>query len=315
MKVLVTGGAGYIGSVVAEQLLVNQHEVEVLDNLSTGHMSSVISGVKWHEADLAAADQILDSSFDAVIHLAAKSLVGESMQHPERYWHGNVVASLKLIEAARRAGVPRLIFSSTAAVYGNPISETISEDHPAAPINPYGATKLAIDHMLTSEAAAHGLAAVSLRYFNVGGASGPLREQHEPETHLIPNLLKVASGERENAQLFGTDYPTHDGTAIRDYIHVKDLAHAHLLAMDWVQPGVHEIFNLGTSVGSSVREVIDTVARVTGRAIPVIESPRRPGDPAVLVSSGDKVERILKWSPTHSLESIVSDAWTALPDR
>lgn len=315
MKVLVTGGAGYIGSVVAEQLLVNQHEVEVLDNLSTGHMASVISGVKWHEADLAAADQILDSSFDAVIHLAAKSLVGESMQHPERYWHGNVVASLKLIEAARRARVPRLIFSSTAAVYGNPISETISEDHPTAPINPYGATKLAIDHMLTSEAAAHGLAAVSLRYFNVGGASGPLREQHEPETHLIPNLLKVASGELENAQLFGTDYPTHDGTAIRDYIHVKDLAHAHLLAMDWVQPGVHEIFNLGTSVGSSVREVIDTVARVTGRAIPVIESPRRPGDPAVLVSSGDKAERILKWSPTHSLESIVSDAWTALPDR
>lgn len=316
MKVLVTGGAGYIGSVVAQQLLAQEHEVHVLDDLSAGHPDAVLSGAQWHHGDLSAAAEILDSSFGAVIHLAAKSLVGESVQHPERYWHGNIVASLGLLDTMREAGVRRLVFSSTAAVYGNPLPDLpgglITEDHPAAPINPYGASKLAIDHMLTAEANAHGLAAVSLRYFNVGGASDGLRERHDPETHLIPNLLKAAQGEGQGAKLFGTDYPTPDGTAVRDYIHILDLAQAHLLAMEWVQPGTHEIFNLGTGVGSSVREVIDAVERVTGKEVPVTEEPRRAGDPATLVASGQKAREVLGWAPRHSLEDIISDAWDAL---
>lgn len=316
MKVLVTGGAGYIGSVVAQQLLAQEHEVHVLDDLSAGHPDAVLSGAQWHHGDLSAAAEILDSSFDAVIHLAAKSLVGESVQHPERYWHGNIVATLGLLDTMRAAGVKRLVFSSTAAVYGNPLPDLpgglITEDHPTAPINPYGASKLAIDHMLTAEANAHGLAAVSLRYFNVGGASEGLRERHDPETHLIPNLLKAAQGEGHGAKLFGTDYPTPDGTAVRDYIHILDLAQAHLLAMEWVQPGTHEIFNLGTGVGSSVREVIDAVGRVTGNEVPVTEEPRRAGDPATLVASGQKAREVLGWAPRHSLEDIISDAWDAL---
>lgn len=316
MKVLVTGGAGYIGSVVAQQLLAQEHEVHVLDDLSAGHPDAVLSGAQWHHGDLSAAAEILDSSFDAVIHLAAKSLVGESVQHPERYWHGNIVATLGLLDTMRAAGVKRLVFSSTAAVYGNPLPDLpgglITEDHPTAPINPYGASKLAIDHMLTAEANAHGVAAVSLRYFNVGGASDGLRERHDPETHLIPNLLKAAQGEGEGAKLFGTDYPTPDGTAVRDYIHILDLAQAHLLAMEWVQPGTHEIFNLGTGVGSSVREVIDAVGRVTGNTVPVTEEPRRAGDPATLVASGQKAREVLGWAPQHSVEDIISDAWDAL---
>ncbi len=331
MKVLVTGGAGYIGSVVAQQLLAQGHEVVVLDDLSAGHPDAVLPGAAWHHGDLSEAREILDPSFGAVIHLAAKSLVGESVQHPERYWHGNIVATLGLLDTMRAAGVGRLVFSSTAAVYGNPLPDLqgglITEEHPTSPINPYGASKLAIDHMLTAEAHAHGLAAVSLRYFNVGGASGGLRERHDPETHLIPNLLKAVQGEGSGpegpgsqgpgshgsgAKLFGTDYPTPDGTAVRDYIHILDLARAHLLAMDWVEPGTHEIFNLGTGVGSSVREVIDAVGRVTGRRVPVTEEPRRPGDPATLVASGEKARRVLGWQPQHTLEDIIADAWDAL---
>lgn len=312
MKILVTGGAGYIGSVVVQQLLERGHETVVLDDLSSGHADAVLPGATWYEAGLDRADDVLDSSFDAVIHLAARSLVGESVQHPERYWHGNIVESLRLLEAMRRAGVAKLVFSSTAAVYGNPLPDLpggmITEEHPTTPINPYGASKLAIDHMLAAEAKAHGLAAISLRYFNVGGASGGLGERHEPETHLIPNLLRVADGQTPAARLFGTDYPTPDGTAIRDYIHVLDLVEAHLLAVDWAQYGVHEVFNLGTGVGSSVREVIDTVAAVTGRQIPVVEEPRRSGDPATLVASGQKAYEVLGWKPRRSLEEIISDA-------
>ncbi|MDZ5078676.1 UDP-glucose 4-epimerase GalE [Nesterenkonia sp. HG001] len=312
MKVLVTGGAGYIGSVVAQQLLRAGHEVIVLDDLSKGHADSVLPGAIWHQGGLGDAAEVLDPSVDAVIHLAAKSLVGESVEHPERYWHGNVVASLGLIDAMRAAGVRRMVFSSTAAVYGSPLTETIAEDHPAAPINPYGASKLAIDHMLSAEAKAHGLAAVSLRYFNVGGASDGLSERHDPETHLIPNLLKAAAGHGGTAKLFGTDYPTPDGTAVRDYIHILDLAAAHLQAMEWVAPGTHEVFNLGTGVGSSVREVIDAVERVTGRSVPVEEHPRRVGDPATLVASGQKAREVLGWQPRHSLEDIIRDAWNHL---
>ena len=318
VKVLVTGGAGYIGSVVAHQLLQQGHEAVVLDDLSKGHADAVVPGALWHRGGLDQAGEVLDSSFDAVIHLAAKSLVGESMEHPERYWHGNVVASLGLIDAMREAGVPRLIFSSTAAVYGNPLPEAevggITEEHPAQPINPYGASKLAIDHMLAAEAKAHGLAAVSLRYFNVGGAVSDdagtvLRERHDPETHLIPNLLKVAAGQTERAKLFGTDYSTPDGTAVRDYIHILDLARAHLLAMEWVPVGRHEVFNLGTGVGSSVRQVIEAVRRVTGREVPVSEENRRAGDPGVLVASGKKAGGALGWTPENELEDIIRDAW------
>lgn len=313
MKVLVTGGAGYIGSVVARQLISQAHDVVVLDDLSTGHPDAAAPGAEWHQGDLSEAGELLDPSYDAVIHLAAKSLVGESVQHPERYWHGNVVASLGLIDAVRAAGVPRMVFSSTAAVYGDPLPDLpgglITEGHPTSPINPYGASKLAIDHMLAAEALAHGLGAVSLRYFNVGGAAYGLTERHDPETHLIPNLLKAASGDSPGAKLFGTDYPTADGTAIRDYIHISDLADAHLAAMEWVQPGTHEVFNLGTGVGSSVREVIGTVEEVTDRGLNVTEEPRRPGDPAVLVASGAKARKTLGWEPTSTLKDIVHDAW------
>ncbi len=321
MKVLVTGGAGYIGSVVAQQLLVHGHQVVILDNLSSGHADTTVPGAQFVDAPLSEAHRVLstgdgESPFDAVIHLAAKSLVGESVEFPERYWHGNIVATLQLIDAMRSAGVPRIVFSSTAAVYGNPVAGLpdglITEDHPTSPINPYGASKLAIDHMLAAEARAHGLAAVSLRYFNVGGASGPLRERHDPETHLIPNLLKVATGERPHAELYGVDYPTADGTAIRDYIHVLDLAQAHLLAMEWIEPGVHEVFNLGTGVGTSVRNVIAAVEEHTGGELPVVERPRRPGDPAHLVASGEKARATLGWEPQHDIHAIVRDAAAGL---
>ncbi|NLS10688.1 UDP-glucose 4-epimerase GalE [Nesterenkonia sp. MY13] len=312
MKVLVTGGAGYIGSVVTDRLLAEGHTVEVLDNLTTGHQDSVLSGATWHQGEITEAGEILDSSFDAVIHLAAKSLVGESVTHPERYWHGNIVATLGLIDAMRSAGVRRMVFSSTAAVYGEPGVGQITEDTPAMPTNPYGASKLAIDHMLTAEAAAHGMAAVSLRYFNVAGASGSLRERHDPETHLIPNLLKVALGDAGEAKIFGTDYPTRDGTAIRDYIHVVDLADAHLRALKAAEPGNHAVYNLGTGTGTTVREVITAVREVTGIDIPAVEHPRRPGDPAVLVASGQRALQELGWAPQRSITDMVADAWAAL---
>ena len=320
MKVLVTGGAGYIGSVVAQQLLEHGHEAVILDDLSTGHADSAVPGAQFVDAPLSEAGHVLTagggSPFDAVIHLAAKSLVGESVEFPERYWHGNVVATLHLIDAMRTAGVPRIVFSSTAAVYGNPVAGLpgglITEEHPTSPINPYGASKLAIDHMLAAEARAHGLAAVSLRYFNVGGASGALRERHDPETHLIPNLLKVVTGARPHAELYGVDYPTPDGTAIRDYIHVRDLAQAHLLAMEWIQPGAHEVFNLGTGVGTSVREVIAAVEERSGTDLAVMERPRRPGDPAQLVASGKKARAALGWEPRHDIRAIVRDAAAGL---
>lgn len=312
MKLLVTGGAGYIGAVVAQQLQQDGHTVEVLDNLTTGHADLDLPGAVWHTGEISDAGDVLDSTFDGVVHLAAKSLVGESVEHPERYWHGNVVASLQLIDAVRAAGVPRMVFSSTAAVYGEPGVDKITEDLPPQPTNPYGASKLAIDHMLTAEANAHGLAAVSLRYFNVAGASGALRERHDPETHLIPNLLRVALGESPEAKIFGTDYPTRDGTAIRDYIHVVDLADAHVRALHAARPGRHSVYNLGTGTGTSVREIIDAVRDVTGRDVPATESPRRDGDPAVLVASGDRARQELGWTPQKSIREMVSDAWEAL---
>lgn len=319
MKLLVTGGAGYIGSVVTEQLLAAGHHVEVLDDLSTGHSDAVLNGAVWHQGHITDAGEILDASFDAVVHLAARSLVGESVAHPERYWHGNIVATLGLLDAMRAAGVKRMVFSSTAAVYGDADVDQITEAVPTRPTSPYGASKLAIDHMLSAEAHAHGLGAVSLRYFNVAGASGQLRERHDPETHLIPNLLKVARGEAQRASIFGTDYPTADGTAVRDYIHVVDLAQAHLLALDYAQPGGsgglgrHDIFNLGTGTGTSVRQVVDAVREVTGVDIEAVEQPRRAGDPAVLVASGARAAAELGWTPQRDVRQMVADAWAADP--
>jgi UDP-glucose 4-epimerase len=309
VKLLVTGGAGYIGSVVATQLLEAGHDVVVLDNLGTGHPDAVPAGATFVRASIDEADHVLADGIEAVLHFAAKSLVAESVAKPELYWHNNVAGSLALLDAMRRTGVSRIVFSSTAATYGEPSTSPITEDTPAVPINPYGQSKLAVDHMLTGEAGAHGLAAVSLRYFNVGGAYGGRGERHLPETHLIPNVLAVAAGEREQVAIFGTDYPTRDGTAVRDYLHVEDLGRAHILAVEKAVPGTHLIANLGTGTGYSVRGVVDACRRVSGHPIPAQEQPRRPGDPATLVASAARAEQVLGWSTEHGLERIVADAW------
>lgn len=274
-KYLVTGGAGYVGSVVAQHLLEAGHEVVVLDNLSTGFREGVPTGASFIEGDIRDAAKWLDSSFDAVLHFAAFSQVGESVVKPEKYWDNNVGGTMALLGAMREAGVRKLVFSSTAATYGEPETTPIVESAPTKPTNPYGASKLAVDHMITGEAAAHGLGAVSLRYFNVAGAYGSCGERHDPESHLIPLVLQVAQGKRDAISVFGDDYPTADGTCIRDYIHVADLADAHLLALDAARPGEHLICNLGNGNGFSVREVIETVRQVTGHPIPEVVAPRR----------------------------------------
>jgi UDP-glucose 4-epimerase len=310
MKLLVTGGAGYIGSVVVATLLASDHEVVVLDDLSTGHRDAVPAGAAFAEAGIFAAGEILDGGgFDAVLHFAAKALVEESVAVPEIYWSTNVVGSLNLLRAMREAGVPRLVFSSTAATYGAPSVSPITEHTPAMPENPYGQSKLAVDHMIAGEAYAYGLAATSLRYFNVAGSSAGLGERHDPETHLIPNVLAVAAGVRESVDVYGTDYDTPDGTAIRDYLHVQDLADAHLLALDAVVPGEHTVVNLGTGTGYSVRQVIDACRLVTGHRVPHVDRDRRPGDPPALVASGERAKADLGWAPRHGLERIVADAW------
>jgi len=312
VKLLVTGGAGYVGSVCAKVLLENGHQVVVVDDLSTGNADAVPPGVEFVGGDMVAAARNLlgDGSFDGVLHFAAKSLVGESVQSPELYWQANVVKTLGLLEEIRAAGTPRLVFSSTAATYGEPETVPITEDAPARPTNAYGATKLAIDNAITSYAHAHGLAATSLRYFNVAGAYAGLGERHAVETHLIPLVLAVAAGQRSEILVYGTDWPTPDGTPIRDYIHVRDLAEAHLLALQHAQPGAHRIYNLGSGTGFSVREVIDCCRRVTGRPIAARDVARRAGDPAVLVASSALAGSELGWRPRHtSLEEIVTDAW------
>jgi UDP-glucose 4-epimerase len=310
VKLLVTGGAGYIGSVVTAQLLAHGHEVTVLDDLSTGHRDAVPGGATLVEAGIDVAGRVLGTAaFDAVLHFAAKALVAESVAHPELYWSTNVVGSLSLLRAMRAGVVRRLVFSSTAATYGAPDQSPITEEAPAVPTNPYGQTKLAVDHAITGEAAAHGLAAVSLRYFNVAGAVDGFGERHDPETHLIPNVLSVATGQREAVDVFGTDYSTRDGTAVRDYLHVDDLARAHLLALDAVSPGEHRIYNLGTGAGHTVREVIAACRRATGHSVPHVDRDRRPGDPPVLVASGERARAELGWTPRHGLDRIVADAW------
>jgi len=313
MRLLVTGGAGYIGSIVGRDLLGAGHKVVVLDNLRQGHREAVPDGAELVEADLlerATVDEVVGRGFDGVLHFAALALVGESVEHPERYWRTNVGGTLNLLEAMIAAGVGRLVFSSTCAVYGEPDEVPISESAPLRPINAYGASKLAVDQMIGHFCTAHGLGAVSLRYFNVAGASGELGEDHHPETHLIPNILRAALGHNPCVEIYGTDYPTPDGTAIRDYIHIDDLSRAHLLALEAADGGRHQIFNLGNGSGFSVREVIAATERVTGERIPTREAPRRPGDPPMLVAASQRIRSELGWEPHKpELERIIADAW------
>lgn len=318
--VLVTGGAGYVGSVCATVLVEQGYRVTVIDDLSTGNREAVPADATFVEGDvLDAAPGVLADDCAAVFHFAAKSLVGESVVSPAKYWSGNVVTSLRLLDLMRAAGVDNLVFSSTAACYGEPETVPITEDLPTAPTNPYGASKLAIDNIITSYAAAYGLGATSLRYFNVAGAYGSVGENRAVETHLIPLVLQVAAGARDKIMIFGDDWPTVDGTCVRDYIHIRDLADAHLLAASSNEPGVHRIFNLGSGDGFSVRQVVDTCREVTGHPIPAEVAPRRGGDPANLIASSDRAVAELGWTPTRSdLTTIVADAWaftSGLGDR
>lgn len=317
MKLLVTGGAGYVGSVVTRLLLDDGHEVVVLDDLRTGHAAALAPDATVVRASISdAAARVLtpDSGFEGILHLAGLIAAGESMLRPERYWAANTIGSLALLDAARAAGVPRFVFSSTAAVYGDPAELPIPETAATGPANTYGATKLAVDLALASEAYAYGLAAVSLRYFNVAGAylrpAVALGERHDPETHLIPLALQVAAGRRNRLLVYGDDYPTVDGTCVRDYIHVEDLARAHLLALGQAVAGTHRIYNLGNGSGFSIRQVVDVVRQVTGRPVPVEIAARRDGDPAALVASARRARDELGWQPAKaSLVDIVTDAW------
>jgi UDP-glucose 4-epimerase len=315
-RILVVGGAGYIGSHMVQALLEAGHRPVTLDNLSTGHRDMVPGG-DFVEGDLSDA-RCLDEVFsdlrpDAVMHFAADSLVAESVADPLKYYRNNVSGTLGLLEAMVRHGTGAFIFSSTAAVYGEPERVPIDEDHPCRPTNPYGATKIAVERMLADCDTAHGLRSIRLRYFNAAGAheSVPIGERHRPETHLIPIVLQAAAGLRDEVQVFGTDYPTPDGTCVRDYIHVSDLATAHLLALErMMDGGGSTVYNLGNSRGHSVREVIDAVRRVTGRSVREKAAARRPGDPAVLVAASDRIRRELGWRPRfEDLETIVGTAW------
>jgi UDP-glucose 4-epimerase len=316
VKYLVTGGAGFVGSVVSSRLLDEGHEVVILDDLSTGDPVALPAGATFIEGRVHdVLSTVLSTDFDGVLHCAAFIAAGESVVDPAKYWDNNLVGSLRVLDAVRAAGVRRLVFSSTANVYGDPDSVPIPETAATRPPNPYAGSKLAVDHALRDEAVAHGLGAVSLRYFNVAGAhvtpaGTHIGERHDPETHLIPIALDVALGRREKLALYGDDYPTPDGTCVRDYIHVSDLAEAHLLALRRMEPGTHRIFNLGNGTGFSNREVIETVREITGHAIPVEVAPRRAGDPANLVASSERARTELGWVPAKpGLAEIVSDAW------
>jgi UDP-glucose 4-epimerase len=313
VRLLVTGGAGYVGSICAANLVAAGHEVTVLDDLSTGHAGAVPAGAELEHVDLLDRDtlrEVVGRGFDGALHFAARALVQESTRVPELYWRTNVGGTRNLLDALREGGVGSLVFSSTCAVYGHPAEVPITEEAALTPVTPYGSSKQAVDRMITDEAAAHGLAAASLRYFNVAGASGGLGEDHRPETHLIPLVLEVAAGAREAVHVYGTDYPTDDGTAVRDYIHVDDLADAHRLALGALEPGRHAIFNLGNGAGHSVREVVETARDVTGAEIPAVDAGRRPGDPAVLVAANDRIRGELGWAPSKpELATMIGDAW------
>ncbi|CAN5258300.1 MAG: UDP-glucose 4-epimerase GalE [Actinomycetota bacterium] len=318
MKLLVTGGAGYVGSVVASQLVEAGHETVVLDNLSKGHRAALPDGARPVEGDLldeGFVRETLAEGFDGVLHFAALSLVGESVEQPEIYYRNNVCGTLNLLEAMGEAGTGRLVFSSTAAVYGEPEEVPIRESAATLPTNPYGSSKLAVDRLIGAVCGARGLAATSLRYFNVAGAGGRFGEDHHPETHLIPLVLKAAA-EGSSVKIFGTDYPTRDGTAVRDYIHVEDLGRAHLLALEAAGPGEHSVYNLGNGAGFSVREVVEAARRVTGKSIDAVEAPRRAGDPPALVASSQKIQADLGWKPEKpELETMISDAWAWMRDH
>ncbi len=313
MRVLVTGGAGYIGGTATAILLDRGFDVTVLDDCSTGHSEAVdpratfINGSILDNATVAKAL----AGVEAVLHFSAKSLVGESVNKPEIYWNTNLNGSRILLEEMRQAGVKKIVFSSTAATYGEPKEIPITENSETKPTNPYGASKLAVDYMLTSEAVAHGLAAVSLRYFNVAGAhmatAGWLAERHDPETHLIPNILRATDA--TPLKVFGSDWPTKDGTCIRDYIHVVDLIDAHILALSAAQTGSHQIINLGSGGGYSVREVIVATEKVLGKSVPAELVGRRAGDPAVLIADIAKAKEILGWAPARNIEDMVRDTW------
>ena len=319
MKLLVTGGAGYVGSVVASQLVEAGHETVVLDDLSKGHAGAVPDGASFVEGTLldeGFVKKTLAGGFDGVLHFAALSLVAESMEQPGRYYRNNVVGTLNLLEAMVDAGVSRFVFSSTAAVYGEPGEVPISEAAPTKPTNPYGSSKLAADGLIRDVARARGLSATSLRYFNVAGASGRYGEDHEPETHLIPLVLQTAAGTRESVKIFGTDYPTRDGTAVRDYIHIEDLGRAHLLALEASGRGEHRVYNLGNGSGFSVLQVVEAARKVTGVDIKAEEAPRRAGDPPELVASSSRIKTELGWKPEKpELEAMISDAWAWMKDH
>jgi len=315
MKVLVVGGVGYVGSHTVRLLLAQGHEVWVYDNLSLGHRESVPAGrlIEGNLTDRALLMQVMrDKEIEAVMHFAAYALVGESVQHPAMYYQNNVIATFELLEAMRAVGVWRFVFSSTTATYGQPEKMPISEDTPQNPINPYGFTKLVVERALADYAHAYGFGVAALRYFNASGASSDasIGEDHDPESHLIPIVLQVALGQRPHISIFGTDYPTEDGTCIRDYIHVEDLATAHLAALQKLQPNSVLQMNLGTGVGHSVQQVIEACRKITGHAIPAVIAPRRAGDPACLIADSSKAQRELNWKPKYvSIESIVETAW------
>jgi UDP-glucose-4-epimerase GalE len=315
MRVLVTGGAGYVGSHAAKLLAESGHSVVVVDNLAEGHRAAV-GKLPLVVADLLDRDSMIglikEHRIEAVMHFAAFAYVGVSVTEPAKYYQNNIVGTLALLDAMRETGINRIVFSSTCATYGIPERVPISEDHPQQPINPYGFTKLAIERALADYAHAYGLGYAALRYFNASGAAadGTIGEDHDPETHLIPLILQVALGQREYVQIFGTDYPTPDGTCIRDYIHVDDLASAHLVALEKLTPGMELKLNLGTGHGASVQEVIDHCREITGHAIPSRVAPRRPGDPPELVADASLAKHVLGWEAKHKdVRPIIESAW------
>jgi UDP-glucose 4-epimerase len=313
MKIFLTGGAGYIGSAAAQRLLAAGHEVTILDSLVTGHRQAVPEGAQFIQADLSDRQALFDAlraqEYSAVMHFAAFIEAGESMHEPGKYFQNNAINSLWLLEACVQAGVRRFVYSSSAAVYASS-DEPLTEEAPLRPSNIYGQTKLMTETMLEWYRQARGLGYAALRYFNAAGGLPDRGEAHQPETHLIPLVLQVALGQRSGVQIFGTDYPTPDGTCVRDYIHVADVVSAHLLALEALEPEAKLIYNVGSGAGYSVRQVVETARRVTGHSVPAEEAPRRPGDPPRLVANSDKIRRELGWAPQHpSLEDIIASAW------
>jgi UDP-glucose 4-epimerase len=311
MKVFVTGGAGYIGSICVEQMLDAGHELIVFDNLSEGHRQAVDKRAEFHEGDLADRSELArllrQVRPEAVMHFAANALVPESMTNPTKYFRNNVAHGLNLLEACVQAGVGKFVFSSTCAIFGDPERVPITEDLAKKPINPYGESKWMFERMLDWYGRLHGLTSVCLRYFNAAGCTEQFGEHHRQETHLIPNVLKVALGEKPHVEIFGTDYPTPDGTCVRDYIHIVDLAQAHMLALQY---NTTDVFNLGSGDGYSVRQVVEAARKVTGHPIPVVERPRRPGDPPKLVGDSTKIRKVLGWKRRYdSIEAIIESAW------